>query len=81
MNNNFENEFHTKDLPLICALMINGNPVSKTYRNGKEVFFVFDNKNKCEKLADDFSNHKLKVDAYQFSKLLKQIRNFIKDQF
>ena len=75
-----DNEFNTKDLPLICTLIISGNPVIKTYREDNITFFIFNNKNLCEKIKYDFINGHLQVDPLKFSKMHKQIRNFIKDQ-
>lgn len=73
-------EFHSNDLPLVVTLVLSGNSIIKSYKSGKQTFFVFSDKILCESIRDDFVNQKLKVDPFRFSKLLKQIRNFIKDQ-
>ena len=80
MNDNTD-EFHSKDLNFCVALILSGNPISKTYRIGKETFFVFLNKIQCENILDDYLHNKVKVDAFKYSQLFKKIRNFVKDGF
>ncbi|NMB47923.1 hypothetical protein GYA13_00555 [Candidatus Kuenenbacteria bacterium] len=69
--------FETKDQYIASLLFSMGMKFENTRREGNVVFFVFDNKPKCEEIEKLFYQGKLKIDPKKYIDGLITIKHLI----
>ncbi|PIY71579.1 hypothetical protein COY87_05440 [Candidatus Roizmanbacteria bacterium CG_4_10_14_0_8_um_filter_33_9] len=70
-------EYSTKDLGEAGALIVKKQKLIRMDREGKTCWFVFENKEECEKLSSDFFFGELQVNAREYYEALGRLKNRI----
>lgn len=71
------NEFKTKDLAEASLLLVKNQKLVRLDRQGRIVYFVFDDKNNCEKLSNDFWFGECLVNAKSYYEAIQTLKNRI----
>lgn len=69
--------YKTKDLAESAALIIKNIKLIRIDREGRICWFVFDNKEECEKLSNKFFFGELQVNAREYYEALGRLKNRI----
>ena len=69
--------YKTKDLPESAALVYKNRQLLRIERQGKACWFVFDNKNECEKLSNDFFFGEFTVNARLYYEIIVRLKHRI----
>lgn len=69
--------YKTKDLPESAALVYKNRQLLRIERQGKICWFVFDNKEECEKLSNDFFFGEFIVNARQYYEIIVRLKHRI----
>lgn len=69
--------YKTKDLAESAALIIKNIRLIRIDREGRICWFVFDNKEECEKLSNQFFFGELQVNAREYYEALGRLKNRI----
>lgn len=77
MPENIQNTYSTKDLAECAALLILKQNLIRLERQGKTCWFVFQNKDICEKLSSQFFFGELLVNAREYHETLVKLKNRI----
>lgn len=72
-----ENIYKTKDLAEAGALIIKKLQLIEIEREGKICWFIFDNKQECEKLSNQFFFGEFLVNALEYHETLNRLKNRI----
>lgn len=70
-------EYKTKDLAEASALITNKEVLLRINRVGSVCYFVFENKEKCSKVSNDFFFGNLQVNAREFYESTIRLKNRI----
>jgi len=70
-------EYSTKDLGEASALLVGKQLFIRIDRSGSTCWFVFDNKEECKKLSDQFFFGELLVNAREYYEALGRLKNRI----
>jgi len=70
-------EYSTKDLGEAGALIVKSQKLIRMDREGKTCWFVFEDKEECEKLSNQFFFGELQVNAREFYEALGRLKNRI----
>lgn len=70
-------EYSTKDLGEAGALIVKGQKLIRMDREGKICWFVFEDKEICERLSNQFFFGELYVNAREFYEALGRLKNRI----
>ena len=70
-------EYSTKDLGEAGALIVKKQKLIRMDREGKTCWFVFENKEECEKLSSDIFFGELQVNAREYYEALGRLKNRI----
>lgn len=71
------NTYRTKDLGECAALIVAKQKLINIERQGKVCWFVFEDKEKCEKLANQFFFGELLLNAREYYEAMVRIKNRI----
>jgi len=74
---NAKTYYQSKDQYLATLLFCLDIPLEKTERKGSIVFFVFQNKGRCEEIIKDYYQNKLNINPKKFVDSLNTIRSLI----
>lgn len=77
MESSLNNEYRTKDLAEAGFLLAKGNQLARTEREGRICWFVFENKEQCQKLVDEFWFGNSLVGAKVFYEAIQTLKNRI----
>lgn len=77
MNNFQQDNYKTKDLPESAALVYKNRQLLRIERQGKICWFVFDNKEECEKLSNDFFFGEFIVNAREYYEIVIRLKHRI----
>lgn len=69
--------FETRDTALAAALKVSGMKLIKLRFKGPVAFFIFDQRERCEQLADDYWTDKLQVPAKPLIISLRELKQMI----
>lgn len=69
--------YKTKDLAESAALIVKKQELIRIEREGKTCWFVFNNKNKCEEISNQFFFGKLLADLKEFHEIMSRLKNRI----
>jgi hypothetical protein len=69
-----ENEYKTKDLPEVAALIIKKQGLIKIQRDGSVCWFVFQHNKKCEEISTAYYFGNLLVNAREFYETMKMLK-------
>lgn len=70
-------QFLTKDLHLAALLYAKGVPFVTVNRSGKLCWFVFENKNLCLKLQQEFFAKSVDVNAREYVDALRALKDLV----
>lgn len=73
-------EYTTKDLALAGALIVHKQRLIRTEKLDRVCWFVFEDKQACEKLAYEFFYGNLQVNSREFQQQIHQLKNIIFSQ-
>lgn len=71
------NEYKTKDLAEASLLLVKNQKLIRLEREEKIVYFVFDNKDTCEKLSNEFWFGESLVNAKSYYEAMATLKNRI----
>lgn len=71
------NEYKTKDLGETSALVVKKQQLIRIDRKGRTCWFVFENKEECEKLTNQFFFGELLINARDYYDALSRLKNRI----
>ena len=69
--------YETRDLYEASAIRSLNHSVIDVKKEDGVCYFVFDNKQDCEDIVNDYRNRKLTVNAKSFTESIKTMKNFI----
>lgn len=73
-------KYKTKDLALAGALILHKQKLIRTEKVINVCWFVFDDKQECEKLSYQFFYGDLQVNSREFQQTIHQLKNIIFSQ-
>jgi len=77
MDNLQPNNYKTKDLPESAALIYRKQELLRIDRQGKVCWFVFENKDECEKLSREFFFGEFSVNAREYYEIIIRLKHRI----
>ena len=77
MNNELENVYSTKDLAEASLLLVKNQKLIRLNRQGKTVFFVFEDKKNCEDISNQFWFGECLVNAKTYYEAMQTLKNRI----
>lgn len=72
-----KNQYRTKELSEAAALLTKGQQIVDIERQGRICWFIFNNKELCEDLANKFFFSDLSVNARDYFESVKRLKNRI----
>lgn len=81
MNNELENVYSTKDLAEASLLLVKNQKLIRLDRQGKIVFFVFEDRKSCENLSNQFWFGECLVNAKSYYEAIQTLKNRIFAQY
>lgn len=72
-----EDDYKTKDLGEAAALIVKKQRFIRIDREGRICWFVFENKQECERLSSDFFFGELLVNARELQEAIKRLKHRI----
>ena len=72
-----DNEYSTKDLSEASLLLTKNKTLIRLERIGKIVYFIFEDKDSCEKLSDQFWFSDCLVNARSYYESMQTLKNRI----
>ncbi len=70
-------QYKTKDLAEASALLSLDNPLTQIERQGNTCWFIFEDKEKCDALSNQYFFGKLMVNARDFYESMSRLKNRI----
>jgi len=70
-------EYSTKDLGEAGVLIVKDQKLLRIDRKGKTCWFVFEDKEECERLSNQFFFNELLVNAREYYEVLRRLKNRI----
>ena len=77
MNNELENVYSTKDLAEASLLLVKNQKLIRLNRQGKTVFFVFEDKKNFEDISNQFWFGEFLVNAKTYYEAMQTLKNRI----
>lgn len=71
------NEYKTRDLAEASLLLVKNQQLVRLEREGKIVYFVFENRINCRKLSDEFWFGECLVNAKSYYDAMQRLKNRI----
>ena len=72
-----EDDYKTKDLGEAAALIVKKQRFIRIDREGRICWFVFENRQECERLSSDFFFGELLVNARELQEAIKRLKHRI----
>lgn len=77
MKEEMEMIYSTKDLSEASFLYASGKKLTKLHKDGKRVWFIFDDRLSCEKLVNAFWSKEAVVNAKEYSDAIRTLKDLI----